>query len=106
MSTDSTPDMAHIDQLVITLKYVEQKSCTIVERFLKFVPIYNHTGESLACTMMDILEKTSQLSIADCRGQSYDNAANMSGNYNGVQAHISKKTPLAMYSMCPVQHIH
>ena len=31
------------------------------------------------------------INLADCRGQSYDNASNMSGKYNGVQALVKKK---------------
>jgi hypothetical protein len=32
--------------------------------------------------------KTHDIDVADCRGQSYDNASNMSGKYNGMQAII------------------
>jgi hypothetical protein len=40
---------------------------------------------------------TSLLPIADCRGQSYDNASNMSGKYNGMQAIIRQQCNLAEY---------
>ena len=43
---------------------------------------------------------THKIKIEDCRGQSYDNASNMSGQYNGLQAKIKQKNPLAEYVPC------
>lgn len=40
------------------------------------------------------------IDIADCRGQGYDNGANISGKVKGVQAHILQRNPLATYSLC------
>lgn len=41
-----------------------------------------------------------KIPIEDCRGQGYDNAANMSGKFKGVQANIKEINPLAVYSNC------
>ncbi|KAL0189891.1 hypothetical protein M9458_016990, partial [Cirrhinus mrigala] len=38
--------------------------------------------------------------LEDCRGQGYDNGANMSGKLKGVQAQILKANPFAIYSPC------
>lgn len=38
--------------------------------------------------------------MKDCRGQSYDNAFNMSGIYSGLQARIKSKNNLAIYVPC------
>lgn len=40
------------------------------------------------------------MAISDCRGQGFDNGANMSGKVKGVQAEIKKINPLATYSPC------
>lgn len=40
------------------------------------------------------------IDISDCRGQGYDNGANMSGKVKGVQAEILRKNKLATYSPC------
>ena len=40
------------------------------------------------------------ININDCRGQSYDNASNMSGKYIGVQARVCEKNPKADYIPC------
>ena len=46
------------------------------------------------------------LSIMDCRGQSYDNASNMSGKYRGLQARISEVNPLAVYVPCSAHSLN
>ncbi|KAG7157804.1 hypothetical protein Hamer_G026159 [Homarus americanus] len=40
------------------------------------------------------------LDLSDMRGQSYDNAANMSGIYTGLQAKMQAMNPLAYYVPC------
>lgn len=45
---------------------------------------------------MDSLE----LDLSNCRGQSFDNASNMSGRYNGPQAHLKQRNPLIHYVPC------
>ncbi|CAH2276211.1 zinc finger MYM-type 1-like [Pelobates cultripes] len=82
ISVDSTPDIAHSDQLTIIFRYVLASGP--VERFTKFIPISGHTGMKLANTVLQFLEENG-ISIKDCRGQSYDNASNMSGKYNAGQ---------------------
>ncbi|CAB3241777.1 unnamed protein product [Arctia plantaginis] len=41
-----------------------------------------------------------QIDILDCRGQSYGNAANMSGKYKGMQTLILEKNPLSVFVPC------
>ncbi|GBP56347.1 hypothetical protein EVAR_43286_1 [Eumeta japonica] len=38
--------------------------------------------------------------IKDCRGQSYDNASNMSGKYSGLQTRIKEKCEFATFVPC------
>ena len=97
ISVDSTPDIAHTDQLTVILRYVLQ-DCP-VERVVKFLLIHGHTGGELANVLLDFLHDTGT-DIADCRGQSYDNASNMSGKYNGMQALIREKNNLVEYVPC------
>jgi hypothetical protein len=70
-----------------------------VERFVKFIPIVRHTGEYLADCVLKFLE-TYKINVMDCRGQSYDNASNMSGQYNGLQARIKAVNEKAEYVPC------
>lgn len=95
---DSTPDISHSDQLSIIIRYVNIKGQP-VERFMTFVPNIGHKAP-------DMLEAVTQklhdwgIDIMDCRGQSYDNAYNMSGKYAGLQAKIREINPLALFVPC------
>lgn len=69
---DSTPDLSHVDQLILIARYVQE----LIERFL-------HEAKNIAATIFnlenpDILKKT-------CSRQSYDNSANMAGKYSGLR---------------------
>ena len=97
VSIDSTPDITHIDQLTCVLRYVLDNGP--VERFVKFIEIGGHTGEELANSLLMFLEQA-VININDCRGQSYDNASNMSGKHIGVQARVREKYPKADYIPC------
>jgi len=96
-SVDSTPDITHIDQLTFTLRYLTIDEP--VERFLKFIPIAGHTGEYLCDSILAFLNDNG-IDVMDARGQSYDNAANMSGRYNGVQAKFKEVNPKAEFVPC------
>lgn len=52
------------------------------------------TGQDVANWIMSKLEKNS-IPLRDCRGQGYNNGANMAGVYNGAQAIKSKHNNLA-----------
>ena len=81
MSLDSTPDIAHTNQLCFTVRYV--KPTGPVERFLAFVPMEGHTAQQIFDSLVQCTSEKGT-DLANCRGQSYDNASNMSGKYNGV----------------------
>ncbi|GBP23047.1 Zinc finger MYM-type protein 1 [Eumeta japonica] len=77
--------ISHVDQLTLIVRYVLPSGP--VERFVKFLDMEDHTAEQLAQSLLDFLSE-SGIDIKDCRGQSYDNASNMSGKYTGLQARI------------------
>lgn len=57
------------------------------------------SGEALAKAILDVLEKL-QIPIANCIGQAYDGASNMSGNVSGTAAIIKQANPRAVYTHC------
>ena len=102
--TNSTPDMSHTDQLTFIFRCVSDEG-EIVERFVGFEPIYSHTGASLADCVVK-MTKDLELDLSNCRGQSYDDASNMSGKYNGLQAHLKKINPLIHYVPCAAHSLN
>lgn len=103
ISVDSTPDVSHVDQLTFIIRYV--KDHEPIERFLKFIPIQEHKSEYLAETVLTFLENN-DIPIDDCRGQSYDNASNMSGKYSGLQARIKDKCEFATFVPCAAHSLN
>ncbi|GBP98394.1 Zinc finger MYM-type protein 1 [Eumeta japonica] len=99
LSVDSTPDLSHTDQLSIILRYVSPSDGMPVERFLTFLNLKSHTGEEMANIVPSYLEGC-KIDIAKCRGQSYDNAANMSGRYKGMQQKILEHNKYAVFIPC------
>ncbi|KAM4770907.1 zinc finger MYM-type protein 1-like [Rhinophrynus dorsalis] len=104
ISVDSTPDISHVDQLTFILRYIKPDGIP-VERFMGFIPNVGHKSQELADIVFSTLEKYG-LDLKDCRGQSYDNASNMSGAYSGLQARVKNKNPLAQYVPCAAHSLN
>ncbi|OXU16654.1 hypothetical protein TSAR_002121 [Trichomalopsis sarcophagae] len=88
---DSTPDLSHVDQLTIVLRYCFKGK--VIERFLGFIPISSHSGEYLSNTVLSMLEENT-IDLENCRDQTYDNASNMSGKYQASK--FLQKTEIDM----------
>lgn len=95
---DSTPDVSHVDQLTVILRFVNTAG-EIKECFFGFVSIEHHDGAYLAKIITDVLN-TFKIDLTKCRGQSYDNASNMSGKYSGLQTRLKEHSPNAVYIPC------
>lgn len=101
---DSTTDISHTDQLTFVIRYVCQDN-EPVERFLQFIPIHSHSSQHLEETVTNYIQSIG-LNILDCRGQSYDNASNMAGKYNGLQARIKALNPYAEFVPCSAHSLN
>ncbi|CAK9299239.1 unnamed protein product [Gordionus sp. m RMFG-2023] len=73
----------------------ENDEVQIKEDFLQFIPIQDMRGECL-----DVHLKKININVNFMRGQGYDGASAMSGHLNGVQSHLIKKYPTAIYVHC------
>lgn len=85
---DCTPDLSHEEQLSVIVRMVSQEDVPQVKKhFLGFLVEKETTGESLTSLIQNRLEELN-IPFEDCRGQSYDNGANMKGKNKGVQARL------------------
>ena len=99
---DATLDSRHMEQTTFIVRYLtrESESYMVQERFLVFIDCCQKAEIEIANLILETL-KGFGISIADCRGQGYDNAADMSGKYNGAQKHINSAiNNLCLYSPC------
>ena len=103
VSVDSTPDVSHVDQLTCILRYVLPSGP--VERFITFLEMQGHSGHELAENLLSFLA-ANDIGITDCRDQSYDNASNKSGKYNGMQAIIRQQSKLADFVPCAAHSLN
>ncbi|XP_060852987.1 zinc finger MYM-type protein 1-like isoform X2 [Rhopalosiphum padi] len=104
ISVDSTPDITHTDQLSLVVRFVDE-SGNVFERFLCFMNNVGHKSEDMAEAVITILNKYN-LNLNYLRGQSYDNASNMSGSYSGLQARIKLINPLAKFVPCSAHSLN
>ncbi|KAF0694297.1 zinc finger MYM-type protein 1-like, partial [Aphis craccivora] len=101
---DSTPDISKTDQLTVVIRYITATGES-KERFLAFLPSVGHKGEQMEYAL---IKKFNELGIElkNCRGQSYDNASNMSGVYKGLQARIKKYASNAVFVPCAAHSLN
>ena len=71
----------------------------VEERFIGFKSSCGHSGKAMADAVKKTLDKLG-LNIKDARGQSYDNASNMSGKYKGLQALLKNENPKIEFIPC------
>jgi hypothetical protein len=71
----------------------------VVERFLSLYHARETTSEALKEALLRILYRY-KLSIQRIRGQGYDGASNMRGEFNGLQKKILDANPYAFYVHC------
>jgi hypothetical protein len=71
----------------------------VVERFLRLQHVPDTTSKALKKALVQMLAKY-DLPIARLRGQEYDGASNMRGQFNGLQKKIRYENPYAFYVHC------
>ena len=70
------------------------------ERFITFLELKDHSGVGMADLVHKYLTTEHQLDFNKCRGQFYDNAANMASRYNGMQQKILERNKFAKFISC------
>lgn len=101
---DCTPDISHNEQTSLMIRYVHEDpedsgKITIEESFIAYRIAEETTGEALADLMFKEIAECG-LNMKNCRGQGYDNGANMAGIHKGVQARVREDFPLAFFVPC------
>ncbi|XP_073501348.1 zinc finger MYM-type protein 1-like [Phyllobates terribilis] len=98
---DCTPDLSHKEQMSFTIRFLDEVCgiYTIKEHFIGYKNVVDTTGKGLTDALLDFLSEKN-LDITNCRGQGYDNGANMAGKHNGVQVQILEKNSRAVFVPC------
>jgi hypothetical protein len=95
---DEAADVSDKEQMAIVLRYLNKQGL-IIESLVGVV----HVKETSAICLMEALQKLFTdigLSIKQVRGQCYDGASNMRGEFNGLKAKILQANKSAYYVHC------
>jgi hypothetical protein len=96
---DCTPDVSHIEQLLITIFLVVLTDTLIKEHFLTHWQARSSTGEMLTNIILQEMSSC-KLDMNNCRGQGYDNFTNMIGKHKGVRTRINNLYARAFLNPC------
>ncbi|XP_076932369.1 uncharacterized protein LOC143597876 [Bidens hawaiensis] len=95
---DESQDESKKEQMAVVLRFVDAQEI-IQESFLDLV----HVRDTLALTLKTHLWNQLlqyQFDVSKIRGQGYDGASNMRGEWNGLQALVHKDSPYAYFVHC------
>ncbi|XP_042415423.1 zinc finger MYM-type protein 1-like [Zingiber officinale] len=98
LMVDECRDISVKEQMGVDLRYVNKHGC-VIERFLAIVHVSYTSAISLKKVIDELFAKH-KLSLSRLRGQGYDGASNMRGEYNGLKALILKENSSARYVHC------
>jgi hypothetical protein len=95
---DESRDISVKEQMGVMLRYVNNER-KVIEQFLALKHVKDTTSDALKQVLFSLLDKYN-LSITRLRGQGYDGALNMRGEFNGLQKRILDDNPYAFYVHC------
>ncbi|XP_031265295.1 zinc finger MYM-type protein 1-like [Pistacia vera] len=95
---DESRDISRKEQMTIVLCYVN-KNGLVVELFLGVEHVTCTTTLSLKATLYNFFSRH-RLSFSRLRGQGYDGASNMQGEFNGLKTLVLKENRCAYYIHC------
>ena len=95
---DEARDNSVKEQMAVVLRYVDTTG-QVIERFVGVQHVRSTDARSLKIAIDELFCKNG-LSISNLRGQGYDGASNMQGEFNGLKALILKENDCAFYVHC------
>ena len=98
LMVDESRDNSVKEQMAVVLRFVNIRG-QVIERFLGIEHVSDTCSESLKKSIDKLLARHG-LSISRLRGQGYDGASNMRGEFNGLKSLILRDNPSAIYIHC------
>ncbi|CAI6369830.1 unnamed protein product [Macrosiphum euphorbiae] len=97
IQVDSTQDIGTIDQAAICLRYVSNSQ--IKERLFSVVQVKTSSGKGLYELLKECFSQN-DINFKNIIGSSFDGAANMQGEFNGLRAFIKQENQNSVYIWC------
>ncbi|CAM8941219.1 unnamed protein product [Rhodiola kirilowii] len=94
---DESLDVSHKEQMAIILRFIDEDGF-LQERYFEIVSVEDTTSANLKKHICEVLS-TNKLQVQNIRGQGYDGASNMRGQFHGL------KTLFLMTALMPIMFI-
>jgi hypothetical protein len=95
---DESRDESKKEQMAVVLRFVD-KDGEIRERFINLIHVSDTCALTLKNSIIAVLADIG-LNVQNIRGQGYDGASNMRGEFNGLKALVLQECPYAYYIHC------
>ena len=95
---DEAADVSDKEQMAVVLRYLSKRGF-IIERLVGIEHVKETSATCLKATLQKLFTEIG-LSIKQVRGQCYDGASNMRGEFNGLKAKIMQENKSAYYVHC------
>ncbi|XP_025616756.1 uncharacterized protein [Arachis hypogaea] len=95
---DEARDESKQEQMFMVLRFIDKHGC-VQERFFDLIHISDTCSLTLKIEISSVLSRHNH-DVQNLRGQGYDGASNMRGEWNGLQALFLKDCPFVYYIHC------
>ncbi|KAG7594755.1 hypothetical protein ISN45_Aa01g034900 [Arabidopsis thaliana x Arabidopsis arenosa] len=95
---DESADVSTKEQVAVVFRFVD-KDGIVKERFIGLIHVQDTSSATLKCAIDSLFTKRG-LSMKKLRGQGYDGASNMKGEFNGLRSLILRENSTAYYVHC------
>ena len=95
---NESADVSHKEQMGVVLWFVDKRGA-IKERFIGVVHVKETSSLALKSAIDDLFARYG-MSVKNVRGQGYDKASNMRGEFNGLRSLVARETSSAYYVHC------
>ena len=95
---NESADVSHKEQMGVVLWFVDKRGA-IKERFIGVVHVKETSSLALKSAIDDLFARYG-MSIKKVRGQGYDGASNMRGEFNGLRSLVARENSSAYYVHC------
>ena len=97
--TDECSDVSNKGQFVICIRWIDLEQLCEHEDVIGLYHVDAIDAKTLVAAIEDVILRLG-LNFAQCRGQCYEGASNMTGSRGGVAAQIREKQPKALLTHC------
>jgi len=106
VAIDTTFDSSKKEQLSFVVRYVDENTCSVVERLVALKESPSTKGDRLFETFKEVCDELGLDWRTKLVGQSYDGALNMRAEFAGLQGRVQRECPSALFIWCTAHRLN